>query len=198
MERPQPRAGDLSWRLSSHPITLLFFLGFRISSLLFYILGSIFTNNFILVFIVTILLLAADFYYLKNIAGRRLVGLRWWNEINTASGDSHWVFESQDRSGSVEAGAPSQNATDKRFFWLALYAQPAWWVLLAIVSVVRLLNPIWLSLIVIALILTITNTLAFSRCDKFSQASSLASSAMYSGGMARNLAGGLFSRLFRG
>lgn len=156
------------------------------------------------------------------------MGLRWWNEVNTASGDSHWVFESQDRSGSVEAGAPSQNATDKRFFWLALYAQPAWWVVLAIVSVVRLLNPIWLSLIgewifistalkdfskkdtpasrvplltsatVIALILTITNTLAFSRCDKFSQASSLASSAMYSGGMARNLAGGLFSRLFRG
>ncbi|KAL8858019.1 MAG: hypothetical protein Q9178_005480 [Gyalolechia marmorata] len=198
MERSQARTGDLSWRLSSHPITLLFFLGFRISSLLFYLLGSLFTTNFILVFIITILLLAADFYYLKNIAGRRLVGLRWWNEVDPASGDSHWVFESQDRSGSPESGAPSQNATDKRFFWLALYAQPAWWVLLAIVSIVRLLNPIWLSLIVIALILTITNTLAFSRCDKFSQASSLASSAMYSGGMAKSLAGGLFSRLFRG
>jgi hypothetical protein len=51
---------------------------------------------------------------------------------------------------------------------------------------------------VIALILTITNTLAFSRCDKFSQASSLASSAMSSGGMARSLAGGVFGRLFRG
>lgn len=48
----------------------------------------------------------------------------------------------------------------------------------------------------IALVLTITNTLAFSRCDKFSQASNLASSAMYSGGMARSLAGGIFSRLF--
>ncbi|KAL8774845.1 MAG: hypothetical protein Q9209_000784 [Squamulea sp. 1 TL-2023] len=198
MERSQARTGDLSWRLSSHPITLLFFLGFRISSLLFYLLGSLFTSNFILVFIITILLLAADFYYLKNIAGRRLVGLRWWNEVDPASGDSHWVFESQDRSGSAESGAPSQNATDKRFFWLALYVQPALWVVLAIVSVVRLLNPIWLSLIVIALILTITNTLAFSRCDKFSQASSLASSAMYSGGMAKSLAGGLFSRLFRG
>lgn len=101
----------------------------------------------ILVFILTILLLAADFYYLKNIAGRRLVGLRWWNEVDSASGDSHWVFESQDRSGSVESGAPSQNATDRRFFWLALYAQPALWLALAIVSVVRLLNPIWLSLI---------------------------------------------------
>ncbi|KAI4183393.1 MAG: hypothetical protein L6R41_005423 [Letrouitia leprolyta] len=198
MERSQSRPGDLSWRLSSHPITLLFFLGFRISSLFTYFFGSLFTKNFILIFIITMLLLAADFYYLKNIAGRRLVGLRWWNEVNTATGDSHWVFESQDRSGSVESGAPTQNATDKRFFWLALYAQPALWVTLAIVSVVRLLNPIWLSLVAIALVLTITNTLAFSRCDKFSQASSLASSAMYSGGMARNIAGGLFSRLFRG
>lgn len=59
------------------------------------------------------LLLAADFYYLKNIAGRRLVGLRWWNEVDTASGDSHWVFESQDRSG--DGGGPVQNATDKRY-----------------------------------------------------------------------------------
>ena len=59
------------------------------------------------------LILAADFYYLKNIAGRRLVGLRWWNEVDTASGDSHWVFESQDRSG--DGGGPVQNATDKRY-----------------------------------------------------------------------------------
>ena len=64
----------------------------------------------VLVFIMTMLLLAADFYYLKNIAGRRLVGLRWWNEVDTSTGDSHWVFESQDRSG--EGG---QNATDKRY-----------------------------------------------------------------------------------
>ena len=55
----------------------------------------------------------------------------------------------------------------------------------------------WVVGVVIALILTITNTLAFSRCDKFSQAENLASSAMYSGGLARNIAGGLVSRLFR-
>lgn len=63
------------------------------------------------------LILAADFYYLKNIAGRRLVGLRWWNEVDTATGDSHWVFESQDRSGGGDAlgGGPVQNATDKRY-----------------------------------------------------------------------------------
>lgn len=49
---------------------------------------------------------------------------------------------------------------------------------------------------VIALILTITNTIAFSRCDKFSQASNLASSAFGSGNLARNVAGGLVSRLW--
>ena len=64
------------------------------------------------------LLLAADFYYLKNIAGRRLVGLRWWNEVETTTGDSHWVFESQDRSG--QDGGVVQNATDKRCVWLVL------------------------------------------------------------------------------
>lgn len=92
------------------------------------------------------LLLATDFYYLKNIAGRRLVGLRWWNEVDTATGDSHWVFESQDRGGDA-SGAGAQNLTDKRFFWLALYAQPGLWVGLAIFAIVRFENPIWLSLV---------------------------------------------------
>jgi hypothetical protein len=50
---------------------------------------------------------------------------------------------------------------------------------------------------VIALVLTITNTLAFSRCDKFSQATGFASNAMYGSGIARNLAGGMLSGLFR-
>lgn len=50
--------------------------------------------------------------------------------------------------------------------------------------------------IAIALTLTITNTLAFSRCDKFSQASTLASSAFSTGNLARNVAGGLVSRMF--
>ena len=194
------------------------------------------------------LLLAADFYYLKNIAGRRLVGLRWWNEVDTGTGDSHWVFESQDRSsgGTDERGRdrPVQNMTDKRFFWLALYCQPGLWIVLGVLAIIRFKNPIWLiligelrlsflllvvgerffgvsgrrtlwlgyafggvtggdfpealliTLIAIALTLTITNTLAFSRCDKFSQASNLASSAFYSGNLARNVAGGLFSRMF--
>ncbi|KAL4881624.1 hypothetical protein BJY04DRAFT_188473 [Aspergillus karnatakaensis] len=188
--QPQPQQGDLNWRLSAHPITLLVFLGFRLGALLMYLFGVLFIKNFILIFILTLLLLSADFYYLKNIAGRRLVGLRWWNEVNTSTGDSHWVFESADPN------TRTVTATDKRFFWLSLYVAPALWIALGILAVVRLNSVIWLSLIAIALVLTITNTTAFSRCDRFSQASTFANNA-FGGAIVSNLAGGLVGRLFR-
>lgn len=95
----------------------------------------------ILVFIFTLLLLSADFYFLKNIAGRRLVGLRWWNEVNTSNGESHWVFETSDME------TRTITATDKRFFWLSLYLAPALWVALAILAIIQLESPIWLSLV---------------------------------------------------
>lgn len=94
----------------------------------------------IMIFIITILLLAADFYYIKNIAGRRLVGLRWWNEVDPQTGDSQWVFESS------EPGTKVVNATDSRFFWLALYLQPMLWVIMAILALVSL-SFIWLPLV---------------------------------------------------
>lgn len=184
-------------------------------------MGSLLVNPFhsfssansihsVLVFILTLLLLSADFYYLKNIAGRRLVGLRWWNEVNTATGDSHWVFESSDPT------TRTISATDKRFFWLSLYVTPALWIGLAVLAIVRLSSVIWLSLVgefsflvtivvttseansvsAIALVLTITNTVAFSRCDRFSQASTYASRA-FGGNIVNNLAGGLLGRLFK-
>jgi hypothetical protein len=156
-----PAPGSLSWKLSSHPITLLTFLFFRIctpkstttttpppnqltsppASLLVYLLGlQLLSSNFVLIFIVTILLLAIDFYYLKNIAGRRLVGLRWWNEVDSTTGDGRWVFESAD------AESREQNVTDKRFFWMALYVQPVLWVVLAVFALIGL-KFIWLTLV---------------------------------------------------
>ncbi|KAK3396535.1 Golgi apparatus membrane protein tvp-23 [Sordaria brevicollis] len=189
MMEATPTPGSLSWRLSSHPITLLTFLAFRSSSLLVYLFGLLFTDNLVMIFIITILLLAGDFYYLKNIAGRRLVGLRWWNEVDPNTGDSHWVFESS------EPGTKIINATDSRFFWLAIYAQPLLWVVLAIVALFSL-KFIWLPLVAIALVLTITNSLAFSRCDKFSQASNIAGSAFSSGNIAGNIASNMVGRFF--
>ena len=45
-------------------------------------------------FITVILLLAFDFWTVKNVTGRLLVGLRWWNRVKE-DGSSEWVFEAK-------------------------------------------------------------------------------------------------------
>jgi len=45
--------------------------------------------------VIIVLLLAFDFWTVKNVSGRLLCGLRWWNETGP-DGESVWVFESAD------------------------------------------------------------------------------------------------------
>ena len=78
-----------------------------------------------------------------------------------------------------------------------MYIAPAAWVGLAILAVFRLQSPIWLVEVAIALVLVLTNTVAFSRCDKFSQASGLAGNVFGGAGLARSLAGNMVGRMFR-
>ena len=80
----------------THPITIFFTLFFKVSCLIIYLfLTVIFSESFIITFIVVVLLLAFDFYVMKNVSGRLLVGLRWWNEIKE-DGESVWRFESKE------------------------------------------------------------------------------------------------------
>lgn len=39
------------------------------------------------------ILAAADFWTVKNVTGRILVGLRWWSRIKD-DGKEEWIFES--------------------------------------------------------------------------------------------------------
>lgn len=73
----------------------LFHLFFRGMALLTYILCGWFIDSFITSFVCVILLLSADFWTVKNITGRLMVGLRWWNYIDD-DGVSHWVYESKE------------------------------------------------------------------------------------------------------
>jgi hypothetical protein len=41
-------------------------------------------------FVVCVLLFAFDFWTVKNVTGRILVGLRWWNEVKP-DGTEEWV-----------------------------------------------------------------------------------------------------------
>ncbi|XP_028122048.1 uncharacterized protein LOC114319241 [Camellia sinensis] len=59
------------------------------------------SSSFVIIFVVTVLLAALDFWVVKNVSGRILVGLRWWNEI-TDEGESVWKFECLDQEENSE------------------------------------------------------------------------------------------------
>lgn len=66
---------------------------FRVLALVFYVICSIyfsFTGSVLTI----ILLLAIDFWIVKNVTGRLLAGLRWWNKVEE-DGSSSWVFEAR-------------------------------------------------------------------------------------------------------
>ncbi|KAK6455589.1 Golgi apparatus membrane protein TVP23 [Scheffersomyces xylosifermentans] len=164
-------------RQSSHPIALLFYMFFRVAPIFIYIFGNFFIgfitqkNRFILHFIVLILLFSADFWNLKNVAGRLLVGLRWWNETNPIEGapgefENVWVFETADPNRYI-------NPIDSKVFWVLLYVQPLAWAVFALLSLLKF-QFLYLLLIIIAISLSLTNALAFTKCDKFGKANNIA------------------------
>lgn len=71
-----------------------------------------------------VLLLSMDFWTVKNISGRILVGLRWWNFVDD-DGISHWMYESR----KIDPNLPSRpiNAQESRIFWTALVLCPILW-----------------------------------------------------------------------
>ena len=100
-------------RQSKNPVAAAFHLLFKVLALAIYIFGRMVSDNFIFVCVVCILLLAFDFWTVKNITGRLLVGLRWWNYVGE-DGTSKWKFESIDNMVEV-------SPIDRNVFWVGLY-----------------------------------------------------------------------------
>ena len=98
---------------------------FKACGLASYMLLNLFIGNYTLTFIVVILLAVFDFWVVKNLTGRILVGLRWWSQVN-ADGSEEWKFEGLDekKSGGV----------DSFMFWTVLYVTPIVWLVLLVSS----------------------------------------------------------------
>ncbi|ETP49903.1 hypothetical protein F442_04681 [Phytophthora nicotianae P10297] len=161
-----PKASDKEALLTSmrkvvtsakHPVAAFFHLFFKGLALLLYLFGSIFISNFVFIFVVCILLLAFDFWTVKNVTGRLLVGLRWWNKINE-DGTSEWVFESHEDMTEIDP-------LDSRVFWTGLYGAPALWVMLLIIAVLKF-NVEWALIVVVAVALSGANIIGYTRCKK--------------------------------
>lgn len=183
-----PQEWSLFKRLSesSHPIAIIFFIALRVAPLCVYVFGGWFVSNSILIFIVVSLLVAADFWNVKNVSGRLMVGLRWWNETSS-DGTSTWVFETADPQRYI-------NPIDSKVFWLLIYAVPAVWVFFGLLALLKF-NVMWLLAVILALVLSLTNTFAFSRCDKFAKANNII--GQVSQGIVTRLLSTLGSRLFK-
>lgn len=60
----------------------------------------------------------------KNVTGRLLVGLRWWNDASAgAEGGTAWRFES------LAEGQRAIHPSERRWFWIVLVANPVLWAL---------------------------------------------------------------------
>jgi len=160
-----------------HPYVVLFHLGFRSAAVIVYLFCGWFTDGFIASFVFTVLLLSLDFWTVKNITGRILVGLRWWNYVDS-EGQSNWVYEAR-----KEGDLRKVHAAESRVFWAGLIGFPIFWVVLFILALFRF-SFRWLVVDCIALSLNGANVYGYLRC-KFGKSTNIT-------GAVSNYANGIF------
>jgi hypothetical protein len=154
LAQAQLQASEGGYR-GAHPVAAFFHFSFKFFSILIYLLAGVFGMSYMYEFITVCLLLAADFWATKNVTGRLLVALRWWNHVRE-DGESEWVFESHPLADKV-------NKFDKYFFWfLTLGAPTVWWllVLFSLTSVGKL------PLTLLGAILGTANGVGFIKCSR--------------------------------
>ena len=148
------------YKKSKYPQVALITVSIKLLALLFFLFFNVFTSNEALVMTLVILLIAADFWYTKNISGRLLVGLRWWNNYDPNTQENIWTFESKN-----EIKEPN---IDRKTFWFSLYGFAAIWLILFIWECI-ILNFTWAFLCLISLAISGTNVFGFFRCSKIQQ-----------------------------
>mmetsp|Transcript_15553 Transcript_15553/g.19706 ORF Transcript_15553/g.19706 Transcript_15553/m.19706 type:complete len:293 (+) Transcript_15553:1-879(+) len=150
---------------SSHPIACVFHCIFKLGALFLYLFGGVFAKDkkgavsgasFIIVTVFCILLLAADFWVVKNVTGRLLVGLRWWNKVEGDGSTTTWIFES--------AETQNTNKFDNSVFWTVLYASPVVWLMLFIAGLFKF-HFGWLITVCIAVALNGANLYGYYKCS---------------------------------
>ncbi|XP_034563928.1 Golgi apparatus membrane protein TVP23 homolog B [Notolabrus celidotus] len=153
-------AGKRSKSRIKHPVASFFHLFFRTSAILVYLLCEFFSPGFIGCMVTIILLLSCDFWAVKNITGRLMVGLRWWNQVDD-DGRSHWVFEA--RKGTGKQQQQQSSDSESRIFWLGLIICPVIWVIFAF-STLFSFEIKWVPVVIMGVVLQGANLYGYVRC----------------------------------
>eukprot|EP01031_Cornospumella_fuschlensis_P027923 gene27923-33720_t len=176
-ERSNNAIGHWIFNQSKHPSALFFHLLFKTLAILLYIFGSWVTSSFIFVFVICVILLAFDFWTVKNISGRLLVGLRWWSYVKE-DGSNEWIFETLEDMAEI-------SQFDSNVFWTALYVAPGVWALLLVVAVLRLKFE-YVPIIIAAISMSAANIVGYMKC---SNSAKRKVQAMLDGGKGGNAGG---------
>jgi hypothetical protein len=151
-------------KVTRHPVAVLFHLLFRVTALVVYLTANIlrFTTNISEtgVMVSVILLLAFDFWVVKNVTGRLLAGLRWWNKVEE-DGSSKWVFEWRKSKKKVPA-------SETYIFWIALIVCPVLWAVFIFTSFTHF-SVTWTMLAVTGFILNGANVYGYVMCRRDAQ-----------------------------
>ncbi|XP_026974154.1 Golgi apparatus membrane protein TVP23 homolog A [Sagmatias obliquidens] len=141
-----------------HPVATFFHLFFRVSATITYVGCDWFSRSFVGCFVTVLLLLSFDFWSVKNVTGRLLVGLRWWNQIDE-DGKSHWIFEARKVSPNTVAATEAE----ARVFWLGLIICPMIWIVFFFSSLFSLKLK-WLALVIAGISLQAANLYGYVLC----------------------------------
>ncbi|XP_043945074.1 Golgi apparatus membrane protein TVP23 homolog A [Protopterus annectens] len=168
--------GKPGWRLARgrHPLATFFHLFFRVSAIVAYLFCDWFSKSFVTCFVTIILLLSLDFWSVKNVTGRLLVGLQWRNQIDE-DGKSHWVFEA--KKVTSQSKVPFTEA-EAQIFWLGLIISPLIWTVFFF-GTLFCLKLKWLALVIAGISLQAANLYGYIRCKLEGQTDLSKSNSLY-------------------
>lgn len=142
---------------TNSPLTAAVHILLKAAIVAAYLLIPLITDkDFTLLFIVVVAG-AIDFWIVKNLAGRLLVGLRWWIDFDE-EGDEQWKFECKVDERSI--GAASEKA-----FWWTLYLFCLIWVFLSVINVLKI-NLTHITICLFCMVLLVFNTYSYYKCSK--------------------------------
>ena len=142
-------------KYAHNPGIVFFTIFFKGLAIFFFLFLGIFGISDSSIFIIVVLLNSLDFWFVKNISGRVLVGLRWWNEVKE-DGTEVWVFESENEK--------KARSIDTTIFWMSIYSSPIFWGIFIILEIISL-RFMWFLLCIIGFILTFSNAFGYYKCS---------------------------------
>lgn len=174
----------------SRPFVCFFHIFFKLTAGISYLFLNLFFTSTLMCFLVTFGSVLLDFWITKNISGRLLVGLRWWNGQefgeDVEQDEDLWVFESFDCQFNF-------HTFDLNIFWWGMFFSTCFWLFMSLGKILSI-NFLWGLLTGVAVLLNGTNLYAYYRCYRFHQQkmSSLGSEFAERGAMGERLLGTIF------